>query len=70
MVSFNVAGYFFDTPHDFCTLFERLAVFVKIIATRSSYLFLQQTVINPIMSQNKAINENLRTLTLCKIRRD
>ena len=41
--------------------FQRFAVFVKITASRSSYLFLQQTVTNPIMSQNKVINENLRT---------
>ena len=72
MGSFSVAGYYFDLPHDFRTLFvtkimrqvkkrfERLAVFVKITVSRSSYLFLQQTVTNPIMSQNKAINENLR----------
>ena len=76
MRSFSVAGYFFDLPHDFCTLFvyknyavsqktfKRLAVFVKITASSSSYLFLQQTVTNPIMSQNKAINENLRTFHL------
>ena len=51
MGSFSVAGYFF----------ERLVVFVKITASRSSYLFLQQTLTNLIMSQNKAINENLRT---------
>ena len=73
MGSFSVAGYFFDLPLDFRILFvcknhekgrkrfERLAVFVKITASRSSYVFLQQTVTNPTMSQNKAINENLRT---------
>ena len=73
MGSFSVAGYFFDLPHDFCTLFvyknhevsqkrfKSLAVFVKITASRSSHLFLQQTVTNPIMSQNKAINKNLWT---------
>ena len=41
--------------------FERLAVFVKITASLNSDLFLQQTVTNPIMSQNKAITKNLRT---------
>ena len=41
--------------------FKRLAVFVKITGSRSSYLFLQQTVTNPTMLQNKAINKNLRT---------
>ena len=41
--------------------FERLAVFVKITASRSSYLLLYQTVTNPTMSQNKPINENLGT---------
>ena len=77
MSSFSVADYFFDLPHDFCTLLvytfcaqnhelsqkrsERFAVFVKITVSRSSYLLLQQTVTNPIMSQNKIINENLRT---------
>ena len=76
MGSFSVAGYFFDLPHDFCTLFvykntkimryvkkrfKRHAVFVEITASSSSYLFLQQTVTNLIMSQNKAINKNLRT---------
>ena len=74
MGSFSVAGYFFDLRHDFRTVFvyknhevskkkrfKRLAVFVKITASRSSYLFLQQTVTNLIMSQNIAINENLRT---------
>ena len=68
MGSFSLTGYFFDLPHDFCTpyevsqkRFERLAVFVKITASRSSYLFLQQTVTNPIISQSKVINEKLRT---------
>ena len=41
--------------------FECLAVFVKITVSGNSYLFLQQTVTNPTMSQNKAINENMRT---------
>ena len=41
--------------------FEHLAVFVKITASRSSYLFLQQTVTYPTMSQNKVINKNLKT---------
>ena len=51
MGSFSVAGYFVDLPHDFCILlvnknhetnqkkFERLAEFVKITASRSSYSF-------------------------------
>ena len=63
MGSFSIAGYFFDLPHNFCTLFvhknqkrfTHLAVFVKITAFCSNYLFLQQTVTKPIMSQNKAI---------------
>ena len=73
MCSFSIASYFFDLPLDFRILsvcknhetsqkrFERLSVFVKISASRSSYLFLQQTVTNPIMLQNKAINKNLST---------
>ena len=75
MGNFSVAGYVFDLLHDFCILFvcknheisqkcfERLAVFVKITASRNSYLFFQQTVTNRIMSQNKVINENLRTFS-------
>ena len=63
MSSFSAAGYFLTCVmifvHFLC--FERLAVFDKITASRSSYLFLQKTVTNPTMSQNKAINENLRT---------
>ena len=35
-------------------------MFVKITASCSSCLILQQTVTNRTMSQNKAINENLR----------
>ena len=34
---------------------------MKITASRSSYLFLQQTVTNWTMAQNKAINKNLKT---------
>ena len=51
--------------------FKRLAIFVKITASGSinSYLFLQQTVTNPIMSQNKAINENLRTFNFMQIKK-
>ena len=41
--------------------FERLIVLTKTTTSRSSYFFLQQTVTNPTMSQNKVINENLRT---------
>ena len=65
MDSFSVAGYIFDLLLDFRTLFvcksheisqkgfERLAVFVKITASRSSYLFLQQTVINRTIRKTK-----------------
>ena len=71
MGSFSVAGYFLIRLMIFaykkCTKimrlskkrFERLAVSVKITASCS-----QKTVNNPIMSQNKAVNENLRTFNL------
>ena len=70
MGNFSIAGYFFTYlmifVHKKCKVsqkrFERLAVFVKIVASRNSYLFLQQTVTNPIMSKNKASKkfENLQ----------
>ena len=84
MHNFSVAGYFFTYlmifVHKKCVLytknheviykrFECLAVFVKITASRSNYLFLQQTVNKLIMSQNKAINENLRTFNFMQTKK-
>ena len=80
MGSFSVAGYFFDLPHDFRTLFvnktyevskkrfERLSACAKITLSHSSYLFLKQSMTNPIMSHNKAINKDLRTFNFMQNR--